>query len=113
MRNIGRYRYKVSIQEPVFTPNSIGASDITYQEVRTARADVRFTRYGGGGTKRMDGVNEFNNERIEFAMTPQEVKFEWSIVYKGTRYEISAIQSFFDKISVICYGTPQSNVDNG
>jgi len=113
MRNIGRYRYKVSIQEPEYNANTIGASNITYKEVRTARAAIKFNTAGGGGAKRMDGVNEFNDERIEFAMTPQEVKFDWTIVYKGTRYEISAIQSFYDKIAVICYGTPQSNADNG
>jgi hypothetical protein len=112
MRNIGRYRYKVSIEEPTYSPNSIGASDKSWTLVKETRADIRYTRYGGGGTKRNDGVNEFNSERIEFNLTPQDIRFDWSIVYKGVRYEIAAIQSYFDRTAVVCFGTPQSSAEN-
>jgi len=112
MRNIGRFRYRISLQETIHTPNSIGASDLTYQEVKAVRADIRYTRYGGGGTKRNDGVNEYNLERIEFNLTPQAVKFEWTILFRGIRYEISAIQTYFDRTAIVCSGAPESNVDN-
>jgi len=111
-RNIGKHRYRVSIQEPVYTPNTIGASDITYNEIRKVRARIRFTRSGGGGTKKLDTVNEINMERIDFTLTPQDIDYDWTMVYKGVRYEIAAIDRLYDQTKVSCYASPMSNADN-
>ena len=111
MRNVGQDRYYITIEAVSYTKDANGALIPQYTEVTTTSANKRITRYGEGGTKKRAGMVEYNPERLEFRVLPEvPIEFDNIVKYLEERYEIAALQKFYDRTIVVCYTTPLSNV---